>query len=112
MSDIRRETVVDRRDPDDRRRGSSPLLWILLALAALLAIAFATGLLDIDQTKNARLPEVNVSGGQAPGFDVDTGNVVVGTKETTVDVPKIETEKETIDVPVIGVQKANNDNKE
>ena len=35
-----------------------------------------------------------------------SGKVVAGTKQTTIDVPKVETKKETISVPVVGIQKA------
>jgi hypothetical protein len=35
---------------------------------------------------------------------VKSKELVVGTKSTTVDVPKVETRKATIDVPVIGVK--------
>ena len=33
---------------------------------------------------------VTAKGGQAPAFDVETGSVKVGTKETTVKVPALE----------------------
>jgi hypothetical protein len=45
---------------------------------------------DVDQTKEAELPEVEVKGGQAPEFDVETADVDVGTKTTTVEVPTVD----------------------
>jgi hypothetical protein len=36
---------------------------------------------------------VTAKGGQAPAFDVQTGSVKVGTKETTVKVPALVVEK-------------------
>ena len=64
--ELRREPVHERRD------GGSILLFVLLAIAALLVAAFAFGLMDVDQTREARLPEVSVEGGQTPSYDVDT----------------------------------------
>ncbi len=87
----------------------SRTVLILLAIAALvLLVLFATGILDMNQTKEARLPDVDVSaqGGQAPAFDVDAKEVVVGTTETNVSVPDVDvdTKETTVDVPVIGVK--------
>jgi hypothetical protein len=39
-----------------------------------------------------------------PEVDVDSKEVVVGTKEATIEVPKVETEKEKVDVPVVAVK--------
>ena len=71
--------------------------WIiaLVVIAALVAAAFAFGLINIDQTKTAALPDIKVetSGGQAPAFDIDTAKVDVGTKKTTVEVPTLSVDK-------------------
>lgn len=47
---------------------------------------------DVDQTKEAELPDVdvNASGGQAPEFDVDAPQVNVGTENKTVEVPTLD----------------------
>lgn len=87
----------------------SRTVLILLAIAALvLLVLFATGFLNVNQTQEARLPDVDVSaeGGQAPAFDVDSKEVVVGTTETNVSVPDVDvtTEQSTVDVPVVGVK--------
>lgn len=82
---------------------------IVAAILVLVVIAaFAFGLIDIDQTKETKLPEVAVQGGQAPAFDVDTAKVDVGTKETDIDVPKVEvgTTKAEVDLPTVDVKKA------
>jgi uncharacterized membrane protein (Fun14 family) len=89
----------------------SRTVLIILAIAALvLLVLLATGIIDINQTKEARLPDVNVSaeGGQAPAFDVDAKEVVVGTTETNVTVPTVGTKETTIDVPAVGVKDGNN----
>jgi hypothetical protein len=71
--------------------------WLiaLLIVVALVVAAFAFGLIDIDQTKETKLPDVNVSttGGQAPAFDVDTAKVDVGTKKETIEVPTIDVDR-------------------
>jgi len=87
----------------------SRTVLILLAIAALvLLVLFATGILDMNQTKEAKLPDVDVSasGGQAPAFDVDAKEVVVGTTETNVSVPDVDvdTKETTVDVPVVGTK--------
>ncbi|WP_226372616.1 hypothetical protein [Allosphingosinicella flava] len=82
-------------------------ILILLAILVIVAIIlFATGFWKVDQTREGALPDVNVSasGGQLPAFDVDSKEVVVGTTETNVEVPKIETETEKVEVPVVGVK--------
>ncbi len=90
----------------ERRSNNMGWLVALLIVVALVVAAFAFGLIDIGQTKGAKLPEVSVSGGQAPAFDVNTAKVDLGTKETTVDVPTVGTKEETIKVPTMSVEKA------
>jgi uncharacterized lipoprotein len=61
---------------------------ILLAAASGLGLAAC----DVDQTKNAQLPDVdvNVSGGQAPEFNVTGPEVNVGMENRTVQVPDVD----------------------
>lgn len=61
-------------------------------ITAALALPFAIGLAacDVDQTQEGELPEVEVTGGQMPEYDVETADVEVGTKETTVEVPDVD----------------------
>lgn len=87
----------------------SRTILVILAIAALvLLVLFATGFLNVDQTQEGSLPDVNVSaeGGELPAFDVDSKEVVVGTTETNVAVPDVDvdTEQTTVDVPVVGVK--------
>ena len=74
------------------------LLVLILAVVGLI-ILIATGLLDINQTKPAEVPQVAVTengvvatGGQAPAFDVETGTVSVGSEaaNVTVAVPTVQ----------------------
>jgi len=83
---------------------------LMVAVILVLAViaAFALGLIDINQTKDAKLPEVAVKGGQAPAFDVNTAKVNVGSKEAAVEVPKVDVGTTTTNVklPTVDVQKA------
>ncbi len=94
--------------PDGKSGVGAGIIIVAVAVIAIIA-AFAFGLIDIDQTKETKVPEVKVEGGQAPAFDVDTADVNVGTKKTDITVPKVEvgTTKEAIDVPTVDVKKAN-----
>ncbi|HEX2803829.1 MAG TPA: hypothetical protein VHN55_07615 [Sphingomicrobium sp.] len=72
------------------------ILLILILAVVVLLIAFATGLLDIRQTRGARAPDIDVNssgvtarGGQTPTFDIETGTVAVGTESRNVKVPTV-----------------------
>ncbi len=82
--------------------------FIVAGIVAIVIIAiFAFGLVDIDQTRETRLPEVEVEGGQTPKFDVDTADVDVGTKNVAVELPKVDvdTTSEQVPVPTVDVKK-------
>ena len=70
------------------------LLLILVVVVAIAAVA--TGFIDINQTRPARAPDVDAtargieaSGGQTPKFEIDTGQVAVGSRDATVKLPAI-----------------------
>ena len=72
------------------------LLVLIVAIIAVIAL-LATGFLDINQTRGAKPPQISATGngitakgGQAPAFDVETGSVKIGTKQTNVKVPALE----------------------
>lgn len=69
------------------------LLGLALVAVLLLIAAFATGLLDVDQTRTAQLPTIRAEGGQLPGFQVKRADVQVGTTNTTVEVPAVKVDK-------------------
>lgn len=88
------------------------LLILIVAVVALIA-AISTGFLDISQTREAKAPSVEASGGairaragQSPAFEVQTGSVQVGTREANVAVPKVEVKRDTkgVNVPVVEVR--------
>ncbi|HEY8592596.1 MAG TPA: hypothetical protein VIL42_06995 [Sphingomicrobium sp.] len=73
----------------------------ILIIAVLAGIAaFATGFLNISQTRDAQAPNVaatgsgvSAKGGQAPAFDVQTGSLKVGAKDRNVTVPTLQVQK-------------------
>ena len=76
------------------------LIFILIIIVLVIIAGLATGFLDINQIRGARAPQVSATrngitarGGQAPAFEVQTGSVKVGAKQTTVKVPAIEVQK-------------------
>ncbi len=90
------------------------LLILILGVVALIA-AFATGFLDVSQTREARAPGIETAngairaeGGQSPAFEVQTGSVEVGTREANVAVPKIEVKRDQaqVEVPSVEVRRA------
>lgn len=81
----------------------------ILAIAAIVIVAIAAWyMVDVDQTQEARLPDVDVdvSGGQAPKFDAEVGSVAVGETEANVTVPKVEvtSEEKTFALPTLDVK--------
>jgi len=67
---------------------------VLLVIVVLVAIAaIALGYVNVSQTREAALPTVSVSGGQAPAFNVQTANVSVGTENHVVQTPTVNVQK-------------------
>ena len=85
------------------------LLALVAVVVLLLIVGVVTGFINVNQTKEARLPAVEVKGGQAPAFDANVGAVDVGTKNEAIDVPKVElgTTKENVKLPTVDVKTAN-----
>jgi hypothetical protein len=76
------------------------VILVLILVILVIIAGVATGFLNINQIRGAQAPEVTATrngvtakGGQAPAFDVETGSVKVGTKETNVKVPTVVVEK-------------------
>jgi len=103
-------SVADDKYREYPARSSGAKVGLIVAVIAILAIiaAFAFGLIDINQTKETKLPDVSVQGGQAPAFDVDTAKVDVGSKNADITVPKVEvgTTEAQVKVPTVDVEKA------
>lgn len=93
----------------DRKSGSKITGITLAALAAAAVAAAGLYLIDVDQTQEARLPNVDlqVTDGQMPKFDAELADVNVSERKVDVEVPSvdIETEIKTIEVKVpVGVK--------
>jgi len=72
------------------------ILFILIIAVIAIIVALATGFLDVNQIRGAKAPQISATRngvsakeGQAPSFDVETGSVSVGTKNTIVKVPAL-----------------------
>lgn len=78
------------------------------AAAAVIVAAGAFYFIDIDQTQEGKLPNVDISveGGQAPEYDVTTGSVDIGTTEKKVTVPTVSLEEKNVTVPTLEIQPA------
>lgn len=81
-------------------------LILIVAVVAIIG-AVSLGLIDISQIRGARAPSVEATngkitakGGQAPKFQVETGSVGIGTRETEVTAPTV-----TVKVPVVEVRR-------
>lgn len=62
----------------------------LISAALIAPLALGLAACDVDQTEESEMPDVEVSGGNMPEFDVETADVDVGTKTTTVEVPDVD----------------------
>lgn len=66
---------------------------IVIVILVLFGLAWATGIIDFDQTQEGQLPDVSVDGGQLPKVDADVADVDVGTKNEVVEVPTIDVDR-------------------
>lgn len=60
------------------------------ALILVPAIAFGVAACDVEKTQEGKLPDVEVKDGQIPKYDVDVGDVDVGTEKKEITVPTID----------------------
>lgn len=82
-------------------------LIITGAVATIAIVGAGMYMVDIDQTQEAALPEVeiNVEAGQLPKFDAEVGSIQMTEEEVTMEVPNVEItmEEETVTVPGIEI---------
>jgi len=82
-------------------------LGIIGAIILVVIIYFGFILVDVDQTEDGSLPDVNVDveSGSLPEYDAEVGEINVGEEEVEVEVPDVEitTETETMTVPTLDV---------
>jgi hypothetical protein len=69
-------------------------ILMLLVIVVLVGIAaISLGYINVSQTRTAELPKIDVKGGAAPAFDVQTANISVGQKNEVVAVPTVNVQK-------------------
>lgn len=80
---------------------------IAAAVGITAVAAAAVYMIDIDQTQEGALPDVDIAveGGQLPEFDAEVGTVSLGEAQVEVEVPEVKviTNTETITVPTLSV---------
>lgn len=87
MVDVRNDPYGDRTVV--RKSGSGKTIAIILAaVLVIIGVLFATGFWKAD-VMGGDIPEVSVQGGALPKVDVDSKEVVVGTKTEEVEVPTV-----------------------
>lgn len=86
---------------------------IIGGVAAAVVIAAGIYMIDIDQTQEAQLPDVNVTveDGQLPAFDAEVGSVSVQQEEMSVEVPDVDVtmEERRVTVPTLEVSPPSDD---
>jgi hypothetical protein len=86
--------VEVRNDPYDDRvvvkksSGGRTIAIILIVALAVVGVLFATGFWKAD-VSGGDVPEVSVKGGALPKVDLDSKEVVVGSKKEVVEVPTV-----------------------
>ena len=86
-------------------------LLALLGLAAIaIVVLMSLGMLKVTQEQGATLPSVtfDAKGGQLPKFKAETGEVGIGSTNTTVQLPTVELKNTTVTLPTIEVKQAGN----
>jgi hypothetical protein len=75
------------------------IIVLIIAIVVLIG-GITSGFINVSQIRGAKAPQISTTrngvtakGGQAPAFDVETGSVKVGTKDTTVKVPAVEVQR-------------------
>ena len=69
-------------------------LLVLVGLVVVAVIAaMMLGFINIDQSRTASLPQIEVKGGKAPEFKAEVGRIDVGKEQHVVEVPTIEVQK-------------------
>lgn len=94
----------DRHERNDTSAGKKGAGLVIGALLIAGVAAAGIYLVDLDQTKEARLPsvDVKVTEGQMPAYDVEVADVSIEQEAVDVEVPTmdVQTETKTIEVEV------------
>jgi hypothetical protein len=73
-------------------KGSRTIVIVVAVIVLLAVVGYALGLFNVDASGDLKTPEVSVSGGEIPEVQLETGDIDVGTEETTIDVPTVDIE--------------------
>lgn len=79
---------------------------IAAGIAVVAAAAFAVYMVDVDQTEEAQLPDVDVQveGGNLPKFDAEVGDIDVTEEKTTIKVPEVDVQMEEKEITLPGLE--------
>lgn len=66
---------------------------LLIIILLVLAGGIATGFIDLQKTRDGRLPEIAVKQGALPKYEANVAKVEVGTRNETVEVPTVDVKK-------------------
>ena len=66
---------------------------LLIILLLVLAGGIATGFIDLQKTRDGRLPEIAVKEGALPKYEASVAKVEVGPRNETVEVPTVAVKK-------------------
>ncbi len=76
------------------------VLFIVIVAVVVIIGAVVTGFINVREIRGASAPSITATrsaisakGGQSPAFDVETGSVKVGTKESNVAIPTLQIQK-------------------
>jgi hypothetical protein len=93
--------------PNKRKKDMKTGTTIAAAVGIAAVAAAAVYMIDIDQTQEGALPDVDIAveGGQLPEFDAEVGTVSLGETQVEVETPEVKviTNTETITVPTLSV---------
>lgn len=79
---------------------------IAAAVATIAAIAIGVYMIDVEQTEQASLPDVDVSveGGNMPEFDAEVGSIEMTEETVDVTVPNVDVTMEEEQIAVPGIE--------
>jgi hypothetical protein len=71
----------------------SPLLIGGIAVAVVIALAFAFNFINFDTSGQVKAPTVSVNGGELPSVQMETADIKLGTETKTVELPTLDVQK-------------------
>ena len=77
-------------------------IFVIVVVVAIVAVA--SGFVNLHGTLG-ELPRVAVEGGKPPQVTAEVGHIDVGTRNASVDVPRVGTVTKTVEVPTVAVRK-------